>query len=176
MAERRPGLAGLLSRLVLAGVGVVAAPFEAEGRERELRSGEEAEPEDLGEAALALAADPLDAATGGYTLAILLEHMDPFDATRTAAAGALSDRVEVRRALGEALTWIFPLLGDDVVIDHLSRDADVEVRFAAVRAAHARLAPGDDTGVLARLCDDDSSFVAHAAVLALMGAPVPRRR
>ena len=92
-----------------------------------------------------------------------------------ADASALSPRVQVRRALGEALTWIFALGGDDVIIDHLSRDEDVEVRFAAVRAAHARLASRGDHAVLHRLCTDPSSFVGHAALLALHGAPPLRR-
>jgi hypothetical protein len=95
--------------------------------------------------------------------------MHPLDATRTAATAALSDRSEVRCALGEALTWVFPLVGAGLVIDHLSRDGEPGVRFAAARAAHARRAAGGDDGVLARLSHDPDPTVAQVAILALHG-------
>lgn len=122
------------------------------------------------EAALDLigANDP-DVAHSGHALAILLERMHPLSATRTAATAAMSPRPEVRIAVGEALTWAFSLVGDDVVIDHLSRDAVPQVRFAAARAAHARRASGGDAGVLDRLVDDPDPSVRQAAVLALHG-------
>ena len=55
------------------------------------------------------------------------------------------------------------------MIDHLARDEDASVRFAATRAAHARRASGGDDGTLARLTADPDPTVAHAAILALHG-------
>lgn len=156
---RPPGaLRRIVSRLVLGSLGL-AAPAAASAAEVEASL--DARDRDV--------AVTLDAAAGGHGLAILLERMPPLDATRTAATAALSPRVEDRRAIGDALTWFFPLVGDSVVIDHLSRDPVPEVRFAAARAAHARRTTGGDDGVLARLVDDPDPAVRDAAILALFG-------
>ena len=56
----------------------------------------------------------------------------------------------------------FPLVGDALVIDHLSRDADPQVRAASARAAWARR-PGGDPGVLARLSADPDPEVREVA-------------
>jgi HEAT repeat protein len=177
MSERRsPGLGALLTRLLVAGLGLVAVPpLEAEAREREARIEAREDGDDELDQALALAARPVEPGTDRHAFAYLLEHLDGFDALRTAATAALSSRVEVRRAVAEALIRVFPLVGDDVLVDHLSRDEDVQVRFAAVRAAHARRASGGDHDVLERLQDDPNPFVARAATLALLGAPPLRR-
>ena len=41
-------------------------------------------------------------------------------------------------AVARSLEWMFPLLGDSIIIDHLSRDADPEIRAATARAAWIR--------------------------------------
>lgn len=154
----RGALRRLLGKLAFTTIGATAAPAAAQADVDET------------EAALRLiGADDPDASHSGHTLAVLLERMHPLSATRTAATAAMSPRPELRIALGEALTWSFALVGDAVVIDHLSRDPVAEVRFAAARAAHARRASGGDDGVLVRLVDDPDPSVRQAAVLALHG-------
>src|SRR5262245_31645367 len=74
----------------------------------------------------------------GHALAIRLQHSHPLDATRIAATDATATEAEVRRTIADALTWPFPLVGDALILDHLARDPDPEVRLAAARAAHAR--------------------------------------
>jgi len=159
----------LLSHLLFAGVGVAAIP--SANADTEVDEGVDSDDvvEDVVDAALDLAGNPGDPIAGGHALAVLMEHMHPLDAMRTAAAAALSPRIEVRCAVGEALTWVFPLVGDSVVIDHLAHDPEVAVRYAAARAAHARRGHGGDDGVLARLTDDPDPTVAQAAILALHG-------
>lgn len=71
-------------------------------------------------------------------LAALLQAMDPFDATCAAAAVAFDPDAYRRHALAAALVSPFPLVGDDFIIDVLSRDPDLGVRMAATRAEHAR--------------------------------------
>ncbi|HEY4243735.1 MAG TPA: hypothetical protein VGM88_28175 [Kofleriaceae bacterium] len=99
------------------------------------------------------------AAMIGRSLALALQRMSPMSATHLAATWALSPDGVRRLALAHALEWPFALVGDALVIDHLSRDAATEVRCAAARAAWARRSSGADLGVLDRLADDPDPAV-----------------
>ncbi len=158
----------LITQLVVATLGVPAAALAA-GADPEADLRDSAEPDDDEVAAALHLATGDSGGAGAHALAILFDHMRPIDATRAAATAALSPRVEVRAALGEALTWCFPLLGDSVVIDHLSRDPETRVRLAAARAAHARRTVIADPALLERLCADPEPSVRDAARLALLG-------
>jgi hypothetical protein len=104
--------------------------------------------------------DPCDAAfTLGRSLALALGELRPLSATHLAASWALSSDSLRRLAVGHALEWRFALVGDALVIDHLSRDDDPAIRAASARAAWARRAVGGDPGVLARLSDDPDPVV-----------------
>lgn len=94
------------------------------------------------------------AALLGRNLAIALERMRPIEATHVATSWALSADSLRRVGVARALEWAFPLVGDDLVIDHLSRDPDPAIRAACARAAWIRRATGGDPGVLDRLADD----------------------
>jgi hypothetical protein len=102
------------------------------------------------------------AATLGRSLALALGELRPLTATHLAATWSLSDDPLRRLAVAHALEWTFPLVGDALVIDHLSRDADPQVRAASARAAWARR-PGGDPGVLARLSLDPDPEVREVA-------------
>ena len=108
-------------------------------------------------------------AAHAHSVAISLTHMPPLDAVAAASEWALSPDPARRLAVALALTWSFPLVGDDVVIDHLSRDEHAPIRTAAARAAWARRAAGGDPGVLQRLSTDPSASVREVAWLALRG-------
>jgi len=168
-APPRGALRRLLGKLLFAGIGVAAVPATADALDGDAEADTDDVVLDVVDAAIDFASDPPDPVAGGHALAVVLEHMHPLDRIRTAATAALSDRPEVRCALGESLTWIFPLVGDSVVIDHLSRDVEAGVRLAAARAALARRASGGDDGVLARLSHDPDPTVAEVAILALHG-------
>ena len=85
--------------------------------------------------------DPHDAAAAvGRRLALALDQMRPLDATHIASTWAISDDAVRRLAIAHALEWRFPLVGDALVLDHLSRDPDPAVRAAAARAAGVRSA------------------------------------
>ena len=58
------------------------------------------------------------------------------------------------------------LLGDGMVIDHLSRDPDPSIRVSCARAAWIRRATGGDPGVLDRL-----QFDVHPEVRAIASWP-----
>ncbi|HEU0029061.1 MAG TPA: hypothetical protein VFQ53_00420 [Kofleriaceae bacterium] len=99
--------------------------------------------------------DAQDAAAAlGRGLALALGEVRPLTATQLAATWSLSNDPLRRLALAYALEWTFPLVGDGLVIDHLSRDADPAIRAAAARAAWIRRRSGGDPGVLDRLADD----------------------
>lgn len=102
------------------------------------------------------------AATLGRSLALALGELRPLTATYLAATWSLSDDPLRRLAVAHALAWTFPLVGDALVIDHLSRDADPEIRAASARAAWAR-PPGGDPEVLARLSLDPDPQVREVA-------------
>jgi len=118
------------------------------------------------DASLTLDREHLDARDAGLTLgrglALAIHEMRPLTATHLAATWALSDDPVRRLALAHALEWAFPLVGDAVVLDHLSRDADPGVRAAVARAAWARR----DHGLLRRLVDDPDPDVRAIAVSA----------
>lgn len=105
----------------------------------------------------------------GRSLAMALDPsagMAPLRATHLASTWALSDEPLRRLAVANALTWTFPLVGDDLVIDHLSHDPDPAIRAATARAAWARRATGGDPGVLARLSHDPDLAVRTIALAA----------
>lgn len=106
------------------------------------------------------------AATLGRTLALALDPasgMRQLAATHLATTWSLSDDGLRRLAVAHALEWTFPLVGDALVIDHLSRDRDPAIRAAAARAAWARRHAGGDPGVLARLRHDPDPGVRAVA-------------
>lgn len=99
--------------------------------------------------------EPEDAALAlGRGLALALGEMRPLAATHLAATWTLSPDPLRRHAVGVALEWMFPLVGDALVIDQLARDSDPSIRCAAARAAWIRRTAGGDLGVLDRLADD----------------------
>ena len=108
--------------------------------------------------------DGRDAAlTLGRGLALAFGEVRPLVATNLASTWALSDDPVRRLAVANAMEWQFPLVGDDIVIDHLSRDPDPEIRMAAARAAWSRRASGGDPGVLERLALDPDPEVRAVA-------------
>ena len=108
--------------------------------------------------------DAHDAAVAlGRSLAMALGELRPLTATHLAATWSLSSDPLRKLAVAHALEWAFPLVGDALVVDHLSRDPDPEIRAAAGRAAWARRATGGDPGVLARLSHDPDPAVRAVA-------------
>ncbi|MBA3462753.1 MAG: hypothetical protein H0T46_22540 [Deltaproteobacteria bacterium] len=111
--------------------------------------------------------DKLDAAAAiGRQLAAALSEMRPLGATQLASTWALSEHQLRRLAVAHALEWTFKLVGDDLIIDHLSRDPDREIRKEVARAAWVRRAAGGDPGVLARLAEDPDPEVRAIAARA----------
>lgn len=98
----------------------------------------------------------------GRNLAKALPAMRPLERTYLATSwAASSDRLR-RAAIASALTWRFPLFGDQIVIEHLSRDDDAKIRAVAARAAWVRRATLD-SALLARLgADPDPAVRANA--------------
>ena len=74
-----------------------------------------------------------------HWLALSLSTMPRFAATEIACNWALSHHADKRLALACALAVPFPLVGDDVVIDHLARDRVGAVRRAARAARRIRM-------------------------------------
>jgi hypothetical protein len=101
----------------------------------------------------------------GQRLALRLQQAHPLDATRIAATDATAAAPEVRRAVADALAWVFPLVGDGLILEHLATDERPEVRLAVARAAHTRRA----FAVLERLTHDPDPEVREAAILGLHG-------
>ena len=104
----------------------------------------------------------------GRGLALALSRAPALMATELAAGWAISSDVSCRLAIADALGWRFRLVGDDVVIDHLTRDPDPVIRRAAARAACARRETGGDDHVLERLVDDPDPEVRRLASLAML--------
>jgi hypothetical protein len=75
---------------------------------------------------------PAAAAALGRSLA--LAEVRPLSATYLAASWSLSVDPLRRQAIAHALEWAFPLVGDALVIDHLSHDADPAIRTVATSA------------------------------------------
>jgi hypothetical protein len=96
-------------------------------------------------------------------LALALAELRPLSATQLAAGWALSQDPLRRQAIANALEWTFPLVGDGLVLDHLSRDPDPAIRVAIARAAWIRRPLGSDAGVLDRLAGDPDPAVRAAA-------------
>ncbi|HEY5952642.1 MAG TPA: hypothetical protein VIV40_44390 [Kofleriaceae bacterium] len=151
----RGGLRRRIARFVLAGVGTVAAPASARPdaitpAHDDVSTNDDAATTDddcdgscddqMITEELAVFASATDATTAARGIGILLEHMNPFDATRTAALAAMSPSVGVRHALARALASQLRLVGDDLVLDHLAADTDPRVRDAALTAASMRFA------------------------------------
>jgi hypothetical protein len=108
-------------------------------------------------------------ATLGRRLAMALGRLPPLSATHLAATWSLSEEPVRRLAVAHALEWTFSLVGDALVIDHLSRDDDPVIRAASARAAWARRLSGGDPGVLARLSQDPDPEVRAVAASARSG-------
>jgi hypothetical protein len=109
------------------------------------------------------------AAMLGRSLAQALTEVTPLHATQLASTWALSEDPLRRAAVARSLEWTFPLVGDSIMIDHLSRDTDPAIRVAAARAAWVRRASGGDAGVLDRLTTDDDPEVRSIALHARRG-------
>jgi len=126
----------------------------------------DAEDTDL-DAALQIDREQLDGpaavAALGRSLALALAEVRPLSATYLAASWSLSVDPLRRQAVAHALEWAFPLVGDALVIDHLSHDADPAIRAAVARAAWARRHTGGDPGVLERLSSDPDPAVRAVA-------------
>jgi hypothetical protein len=111
--------------------------------------------------------DAQDAASAlGRTLALALAELRPLTATHLAATWSLSPDPLRRLAIAHALEWSYPLVGDALVLDHLSRDGDPEIRAAVARAAWVRRHSGADADVLARLSQDPDPMVRAVATAA----------
>jgi hypothetical protein len=103
--------------------------------------------------------DPSDAALMlGRQLAHTLSEQQPLEATHLASTWALSEDPLRRGAIANALEWVYPLVGDDLVLDHLSRDPDPGIRRAVARAAWARQ-PTIGTSITDRLAVDTDTEV-----------------
>jgi hypothetical protein len=100
----------------------------------------------------------------GRGLAIALSELPQLDAIHLGATWALSEDPVRREAIARSLEWMFPLVGDSVIIDHLSRDTDPAIRAACARAAWIRRRTGGDPGVLARLSHDSDLEVRSIAL------------
>ena len=110
------------------------------------------------------------AALLGRNLAIALQRMEPLEATHIASSWALSPDSLHRAGVARALEWQFPLVGDAVVLDHLSRDPAPQIRAACARAAWVRRATGGDPGILDRLAYDIDPEVRAIAAWPRAGA------
>ena len=108
-----------------------------------------------------------DIGSPGRGLAFTLSRAPALVATELAARWAVSSDPARRLAIADALGWGFRLVGDDVMIDHLSRDPDPVIRRAAARAAWTRQATGGDDHVLERLADDPDLDIRCIACIAI---------
>jgi hypothetical protein len=79
--------------------------------------------------------------TGDQPLMTWLGTLSPWDATWMACAWAISDHVELRLAIANALQSQTPIVGATFVLDQLIEDRDPGVRAAASRAAALRAQP-----------------------------------
>ena len=126
--------------------------------------------DDISDAQLAVDREQLaeaDAAVVlGRSLALAIDRLRPLEATHLASSWALAADPVRRGAIANALEWMFPLVGDDIVLEHLSRDADPKIRAACARAAWVRRSTGGDRGVLARLAEDPDPDVRAIAIRA----------
>lgn len=118
--------------------------------------------------ATALAAtEPAPADPDARGLAQRLAHLPSIESMGAAAELALSPDHHERQQLAQALSWSFPLPGEQAVIEHLASDPSPDVRAAAARAAWVRRSSTLDVRVLHRLLGDDDPEVRAAAWLAV---------
>ncbi len=103
-----------------------------------------------------------------HWFAISLERMEPLPATYTACQWALSPDPELRATVAASLQWPFRLVGDGLIIDHLSRDPLPAIRAEVARALFTRHAIVRDE-VMARLAADPSPEVREVVQLAARG-------
>ena len=82
-------------------------------------------------------------ASESHWLACSLSQMPQLAATEIACNWALSHHADKRLALACALSVPFPLVGDDIVIDHLARDRVGAIRRAARHARRIRMYRGE---------------------------------
>jgi hypothetical protein len=99
-------------------------------------------------------------------LAQALSEMRQLDAIHLATSWALSADPLRRAAVARSLEWQFQLLPDGIILDHLSRDPDPQIRGACARAAWIRRASGVDPAILNRLATDPDPEVRAIAVRA----------
>jgi HEAT repeat protein len=100
-----------------------------------------------------------------HGLAAMLQRTRPIEATHLASRWASSTRPELRLAVAGALEWRFPLVGDDLILEHLAIDPDPAIRAAVARAAWSRDGAVGER-VLARLLTDADPEVREIAALA----------
>ena len=145
----RGGLRHRLARFLLVGAGTVAAPASARAdtptasHDDVSSSDDDSDTtcdDDVIDAELASFVGATEGVNAAACLGALLEHMHPFDATRTAALAALSRHTFVRHALAQALASRMRIVGAAVMLEHLEADVDPRVRDAASRAASVRFA------------------------------------
>jgi hypothetical protein len=145
LVPMRGGFRRRLGHMLLAGAGALALAPDAPA-DAATQTGDDSSPFDRDDDdAIDDTIDIIEAAVvssephvASAWLCDLLQALDRFDATHTAALAALSPHASVRRAVGDALARPFPLVGDDFVLDQLARDADPDVRAAAGRALAVR--------------------------------------
>lgn len=89
-----------------------------------------------------------------------LDQIPALEATHWARA---SDSLR-RHGIARALEWSFPLVGDAMVIEHLSHDSDPAIRAACAQAAWVRRATGGDPAALDRLANDPDPNVRAIAL------------
>ena len=157
----------LLSKLTALALSTSAiGPAAAEPMRDDARLDADDDDGDL-DASLSIDREQLDtksaAAALGRSLAMALGELRPLTATHLVATWSLSDDPLRRLAVAHALEWAFPLVGDALAIDHLSRDGEPAIRAASARAAWARRSTGGDLGVLARLSRDPDPQVREVA-------------
>lgn len=99
-------------------------------------------------------------------LAQALSEMRQLDAIHLATSWTLSADPLRRAAVARSLEWSFHLLPDGLILDHLSRDPDPQIRGACARAAWIRRASGVDPAILNRLADDPDPEVRAIAMRA----------
>jgi hypothetical protein len=145
----RISLRRLLAVLALSGSPAVAAAHQAPSAELDADIPIDREHLDACDAAVML----------GRQLAYTLGNQPALEATHLASTWALSDDSLRRLAIAHALEWDFRLVGDDIVLDHLSRDRDPAIRCAVARAVWMRRPRGADVGILGRLSGDEDPEV-----------------
>jgi hypothetical protein len=161
-------LRGLLTKLTAFAISAsaVAPASAAAAPVDELRELEDDRKIDIGHL------DPHNAAIAlGRGLALALGELRPLAATQLAATWSLSRDPLRRLALGLALEWTFPLVGDGLVLEHLTQDGDPAIRAAAARAVWVRRGTAEPVApawsdLLARLVDDPDPQVRAIAMAA----------